>query len=118
MRFMRDPFRMLGMEVLQTIRSYTLADGGKQKNRRGRTPKGIPPRRFTRQRASRYGRVALHLVIRRLLIHSCAEPPSNSLRRLLTTRIVRLGTGKTRGQSGIHDGALEIGRKQARDPVA
>ena len=39
----------------------------KKKNRRGRTPKGIQPRRLTRQRASRHCRAALHLVIRRTL---------------------------------------------------
>ena len=36
------------------------------KNRHGETPGGIRPRRLTRQRAPRPGRVALYLVIRRL----------------------------------------------------
>src|SRR4051812_48375445 len=35
-----------------------------KKNRRGRTPGGIRPRRFTRQRAPRQDRVTLRLVIR------------------------------------------------------
>ena len=38
----------------------------KQKSRRGGTPEGIRPRRLTLQRAPRYGRVALYLVIRQL----------------------------------------------------
>ena len=36
-----------------------------EKSRRGGTPRGIPPRRPTRQRAPRTGRVAPHLVVRR-----------------------------------------------------
>ena len=36
-----------------------------KKCRRVRTPQGIRPRRLTRQRDPRHGRVALHLVIRR-----------------------------------------------------
>src|SRR5207248_2797319 len=37
-----------------------------EKSRRRGTPQGVPRRRLTRQRAPRHGRVALHLVIRRL----------------------------------------------------
>lgn len=37
-----------------------------EKSRRDGTPAGIRPRRLTRQRAARYGRAALYLVIRRL----------------------------------------------------
>ena len=38
---------------------------GNKKSRRDGTPEGIRPRRLTRQRAPRHGRVALYLVIRR-----------------------------------------------------
>ena len=39
-----------------------------KKSRRGRTPRGIRPRRLTRQRAPHQVRVALRLVVRRLLM--------------------------------------------------
>ena len=44
----------------------TMAPDKNKKSRRARTPSGIRPRRLTRQRAPRFDRVALHLVIRLL----------------------------------------------------
>ena len=65
-----------------------------KKSRRGGTPRGIRPRRLTRQRAPRPSRVAFYLVIRQLRFRfsygaECESTPAPS-----TTFIVPRGTGK------------------------
>jgi hypothetical protein len=60
-----------------------------KKSRRGRTPESIRPRRLTRQRAPRHGRVALRLVIRQFL-----------------DRIISLGEAKT-SPNPIYSSALQ-----------
>src|ERR1700719_1512201 len=54
------------------VATACLAEGEK-KSRHDRIPKGIQSCRLTRQRAPRHGRVALHLVIRRLQIYFTAR---------------------------------------------
>ena len=67
-----------------------------KKNRRGRKPEGLRPRRLTLQLAPRQNRVALHIVIRRLL--SIIQPGMGNTRALVS--IVRLSTASNASSGG------------------
>ena len=108
----------------------------KQKSRRGGTPEGIRPRRLTRQRAPRHGRVALYLVIRQLRwkvatnaprLHHCYH--CTPLRGKGNRTVCRgLGRGRARGTAKaatpwltrLHrcHAAESAGERVSRSPVA